>query len=239
MANPQLIKKRKETTEKILKWLYEFKYSKVSILQDITGLSRAGIGEALKKLEHRGLVVSLKPTPPLKTVWGITWDGICQIGELDEYQKFEPSKFNELTAIHHYNLQELKILLKEKNLDLKTIKRTAIAATEKTPDGLIETPDGKIIAVELERTVKSKQRYKAIWGGYIQDIRAGKYSGVQYFLSNKRTQNLPKIFDQMQTILMDKKTVEFTPELRKRFKFTDISEKVNKPSQRGSLASDS
>lgn len=225
MSSPILLKKRKETTEKILNWLYEFKYSKVSILQKVTGLSRAGLGEALKKLKHRGLLNSLKPNPPLKTVWGITWDGICEIGKLDEYQKFEPSKFNELTATHHYNLQELKLLLMKKNIILKPIKKSSIGKTEKTPDGLIEH-EGKIIAIELERTVKTKQRYKAIWGGYIQDIRVGRYNAVQYFLPNTRTQNLPKIFDQTKNIIIDKKAVEFTPELKQKFKFSDISGKI-------------
>lgn len=227
MANPLLIKKGKETNEKILKWLYEFKYSKAVILQKITGLTRAGIGESLRKLEHRGLVQSLKPNPPLKTVWGITWDGICEIGELDENQKFEPSKFNEITAIHHYNLQELKLLLATKNLNLVPVKRSSVGATEKTPDGIVKKDD-KIIAIELERTVKTKNRYKAIWGGYIEDIRKGKYTNVQYFLPNTRTQNLLKIFEQTQTIIINKQSVPFTESLKQYFKFSDISEKINK-----------
>jgi hypothetical protein len=225
MANPELIKKGKETTDKLLNWLYIFKYSKSVILQQITGLTPAGIGSALKNLEKRGLVISLKPNPPLKTVWGITWDGICEIGELDEYQKFEPSKFNELTATHHYNLQSLKLLLEKKGLNLIPIKRASIGASEKAPDAIVKNDD-KVIAIELERTVKSKSRYKAIWGGYVQDIRAGKYSSTQYFLPNKRTQNLPKIFEQMQTVIIQGKSVEFNETLKQYFKFTDISDKI-------------
>ena len=226
MANPNLLKKKQETTKKILNWLYEFKYSKISILQKVTGLTRPGLGEALKKLKNDGLVNQLKPSLPLKTVWGITWDGICEIGHTDENRRFESSKFNELTAIHHYNLQELKLLLLEKGVTMTATKRAHIGTTHKTPDGIIKR-DNQIIAIELERTVKTKQRYQIIWGNYIEEIRNGRYSAVQYFLPNNRTQNIPKIFDQTKTIIISKKSVSFTPELRQVFKFTDISSKIS------------
>jgi hypothetical protein len=225
MASTRLVEKGKETTTKILEWLYLFKYSKCSILQDITGLSRSGIGDALKKLEKRGLLKSLKPTPPLKTVWGITWDGICHIGKTEESHKFEPSKFNELTAIHHYNIQQLKIILSRKGYNLIPLKRDSVGSSEKTPDGIIKK-ENTTIAIELERTVKTKSRYKNIWGGYIKDIRNGKYHQIQYFMPNQRTQNLPKIFNMTETIIIDNKSLRFTDELKSFFRFTDISDKV-------------
>ncbi len=105
-------------------------------------------------------------------------------------------------------------------------KRAHIGIAHKTPDGIIKR-DNQIIAIELERTVKTKQRYQKIWGNYIQEIRNGRYNAVQYFLPNNRTQNIPKIFDQTKTIIINKKSVSFTPELRQVFKFTDISNKIS------------
>ncbi|MCF6808547.1 hypothetical protein L3V79_09115 [Thiotrichales bacterium 19S9-12] len=225
MANPNLIKKQKETTNKILNWLYEFKFSNVAILRKYTGLQTPGVIKALKKLEEKGLVLRFIPNQPLNTVWGITWNGISELEKLDENQKFEPSKFNELTAIHHYNLQELKLLLLEKGVEMKATKKITLGKVGKVPDAIINI-NNKTIAVELERTIKSKQRYRALWGDYIKDIRDGKYTAVQYFLSNKRTKNLMNVFQKTGSILVNKQSVKFTGELKQKFKFTDISGKL-------------
>jgi DNA-binding PadR family transcriptional regulator len=225
MSNPNYVKQGEITTHKILAWLYEYKYSTSAILEKVAELSTPGIYYTLSKMKKKGLLVSSKPSPPMKIVWGITWEGICELGEIEEARKYEPSKFNELTATHHYNLQSLALLFNQKGYKLIPLKKTNVGSSEKIPDGYIINNDQKI-AIELERTIKTKSRYKNIWGGYINDIRKGHYSSVKYYLPNKRSQTLPKIFNSIKTIVINGQQAEFTQDLRDFFSFTDISDKI-------------
>ncbi len=58
----------------------------------------------------------------------------------------------------------------------------------KRPDGLIIKP-GSTIAIEAERTVKSKYRYQQVIIHYLKMIKKGEFEKIWYVMPNEKTKH--------------------------------------------------
>jgi len=226
MANPNLVKQGEITKEKILNWLYEFKYSKAKILQKVSGISIKGVRKYLAKLEKNKWVISEKIPNSLEKVYGITREGIGEIGMMDKYRQFQLSKFNHTMSIHNFDLQELQLfLLKKYNTKMHIINPKTVIDSIRRPDGILYTHNN-VLAFELERTTKSKERYKRIFGDYVQDLMCGKFTHVNYIITRKSALTVRKTFNDLDKIFIKNKMKTFDLEFKKLFSFSDFAKMV-------------
>lgn len=108
------------------------------------------------------------------SLWGITSDGLAIVLTPDDNifpARFEPSKITGWTLEHHLDNQVARLILEKKgasgwiNGDRSTFLRQY--QVKHRPDGVIALPDGKVIAIETERRLKTKARYQSIIASHL------------------------------------------------------------------------
>jgi len=71
----------------------------------------------------------------------------------------------------------------------------------KRPDALVANPFGEKVAVELERTIKSRQRLERIWSIYLQQITRKEIKMVHYVCPDAGfAKRLRRVFMLLKTI---------------------------------------
>ena len=220
MNNLSAAEKGKITETRVLKWLFEFEYSNADILEKATARSKSAINKALKRMEFKKLIKSHKPQILRHKIWGITLNGVSRIAEddYDENRVFNFNKFNEFSALHHYDIQRVKLYIRKNGFNFYHTRRSFIGTKGKVPDGIMETKRGNV-AIEVERTMKSTKRYQQIWGEYVKDINDGKYIAVNYFLTDKESYKLKGIFDSTNKLILNDKSYKFNGHMKSNFDF--------------------
>jgi hypothetical protein len=230
LGRVEWIEKGEQTKQTILRWLIDFGCSNTTMLTCITGLSDYGIKKALKRLLIEGFIFAVAESDNIKNVWGITWKGVCEAGEIDENMVFNDADFNVSQMYHKLCIQNARAILESKGLEYVCPDVKFLRDKEAHVDGFYRK-NGELIAIEVENSAKSKKRYKEVWGAHIKAINKGMYSGVHYFLVDKNVLRLQRIFDEMDTVYINDKTVPFTAEVKSRFLFDDVLDQliVKKP----------
>lgn len=111
------------------------------------------------------------------SLWGITADGLAVILTADDNimpARFEPYRLTGWSLDHHLDNQLVRLTL-EKNGATGWIngdRSTFLSqySVKHRPDGLISLPDGRLIAVETERRIKTKARYQSIMASHLLAI---------------------------------------------------------------------
>ena len=177
---------RVETKQKIiLEYLRDETWSNSYNLAQILGLSHTAIYKTLAKFERQKLIKAYYISDLKFKIWGITQMGLLYSWSEQETMEhrngFEPSKIRPVMIQHHLDLQVARFQAESAgwvnwipgNLLSKDIK--------KRPDAVVDNFSAEQkIAVELERTIKTKKRYEAIFSIYLQAIKRGKYHSVHY-----------------------------------------------------------
>jgi hypothetical protein len=176
--------------QKILQFLSQEKFSTVNVLQALLGLkTRAGAWKILSKMERDNLVKQHRYSSTL-TLWGITIEGMHEFildkQTIEDWSYFTPSKVSLLTLAHSLDVQRIHAICDQLGLTFK-VGRTLGSRSEsdKVPDAIIPVGD-EMIAVEVERTIKSRQRYDAIVYNYLKAIKAKQYHKVLYIMPDKK-----------------------------------------------------
>ncbi len=130
------------------------------------------------------MIVRHRVTELRLTLWGITPQGLAYAwGEFEAMlirPHFEPSKISVANIYHYLDVQRTRFAaecggwtnwIPGHQLPLKLKKR---------PDAIVADLDGKIIAIEVERTIKTLKRYEAIFAIYLQSVKKGEYEMVHY-----------------------------------------------------------
>ena len=169
----------------ILKYLRDETWSNGYNLARILCVTNTAIYKTLAKLEHQELLKSYY-VPDLKfKIWGITQMGLLYSWDENEAMEnryaFEPSKVKPVMIQHHLDLQ------------LARFKAEAVGwknwiPGNQLPKGITKRPDAVAeqysnnnkIAIELERTIKTKKRYEVIFSIYLQAIKRGDYHSIHY-----------------------------------------------------------
>jgi hypothetical protein len=199
--------KSRENLQKLLEFLYAEKYSKATILQEVIGLqTRSAICRILRRMERQDLVRRHQYVNSI-VLWGITPNGIHDaIGKdekITDWTYFEPSKINLNTLEHQFDVQKIHALCIRQNIGFipgRTLGSRVF--NDKVPDGIIIAGNNRI-AVEVERSIKSKRRYDGIIYNYLKAIKAGKYTKVLYVAPTpEKCQRIKKVFYDMGKITM-------------------------------------
>lgn len=190
MKRNEATQKYLQNKQKILTFLGQEKFSTSQILQTLLGLkARSPTCKLLRKMVNDGVLKRHQFTPTI-ILWGITFQGLCEIENVDmdafDSHVFEPSKVNILTLEHTLSSQQVHAECVRLGLGYVAGRTLGSRAdSSKVPDGIILINEHRI-ALEIERHVKSKRRYDSIIYNYLKAIKAGKYQHVLYVMPDTK-----------------------------------------------------
>ena len=172
----------------VLRWLRDETWSTPEVLGKVMGLNaRQGVYQTLTKLERDGYLSSAD-LPIFKKstqrIVGISAHGLAHAFDLDEpfeaRPTFEPSKVKVSTLQHEVDIQMLRFQAEGAGW-MNWIPGTRLGAShggDKRPDAVARDPRNNIVALEIERTIKTSKRYEVLLSQYLQAVAKGRYSRI-------------------------------------------------------------
>lgn len=93
------------------------------------------------------------------------------------------------------------------------------------PDGLITLPDGRVIAIETERQLKTKARYQSIMASHLLARTQSHWFYVFYVVPDEqKKQALTLIFDSVPHVIVNNQHVTLEEKHRHVFRFYTLDE---------------
>jgi hypothetical protein len=170
----------------VLNFLASEIWTGFSILQGVLGLSEPATLRTLGALERQGLIRRHRVGELRASIWGITAHGLVMGGPVEEpaiinsSRTFEPSKVKTLGIAHKISTQEARLAAERAGwTEWRATPETA-ARHHIQPDAVARDIAGRAVAIEVERTVKSKKRYEAIFAAYLQIVKSGEIDLIHY-----------------------------------------------------------
>ena len=219
MNKQELIEQGKRTQQRILYYLAEFKYSTPITISKALKINPKTLLSALNRYEKQELITVVQIQVPRTKVVGISWQGLTELGIIDQTKVFHESRLNERTLNHWLQCQNYATLRRNNNIKCYPAHTQKFANKGRGRTDLIEETQDYNIGIEIERTAKTLSRYAEVWGGHIQAIQNKEIDGVKYVLTTKRAEVVEKIFNKTKYVLTkDKRKIDFEP-FKNRFKF--------------------
>lgn len=173
----------------MLRWLRDEIWSTPEVLGKIMGLTaRQGVYQTLAKMERDGYLASADITIFKKStqrIVGITAHGLAFAFDADEpFEKrptFEPSKVKLSTLQHESDIQLLRVQAERAGWKNWTPgARLGASQAGNRPDAIVLDLQMRVVAVEVERTIKTTKRYENILSQYLQAIAKGEYGRIAW-----------------------------------------------------------
>jgi hypothetical protein len=179
-APSERLARSQEKRRAVLRWLRDEIWSTPEILGQVMALNaRQPVYRTLAAMEREGylhsadLQIFKKAT---QRIFGITSHGLAYAFDLDEAIEkrptFEPSKVKLSTLQHEIDVQRLRFQAQASGWThwQPGARLGASLAGMKRPDAVAIDPSGRVIAVEIERTIKTVKRYEVLLSQYLQAI---------------------------------------------------------------------
>ena len=227
--------RQKEKIRIILSFLKEETYSDLSTLMLLLKLKSHGhLYRCLTKLTEMKLIQKyiFESRAGNIALWGITNDGLSVVYHPDDGvfpPRFEPTKLKGWTLDHHLDNQLVRLVLEQKGAtDWINGDRNNFLNqfnVKHRPDGLITLPNGQRIAIETERSLKTKARYQAIMASHLHARSERLWFAVIYVLPDvQKKLSLMKIFESIPFVIMNGKPESLLPTDRAVFQFFTLDE---------------
>lgn len=177
------VNRKYEKEQLVLRFLRQHIWSNQEILQEVMGLqSRQAAHKSLVNMEAIGYLKrhSYDGLGGEVTVWGITYRGQAMAFDVATETiitpYFEPNRISEQTIRHELDLQRLRLVAESGGWkNWQDGNRLEIHdKNQKRPDAITQSPEGRIVAIECERTFKSIKRYEQILIQYLRWLKTGK-----------------------------------------------------------------
>ena len=199
------MKRSQDNQQRLLTLLRDETWTSAPMASRWLGLSLSATYKLLARLELKKLIKTFYVEDLKYKIWGITPDGLLMAWEEGEVMQirpyFQPSRIKPVMMQHHLDLQQARFNAEQNgwtNWHLGSLLPNQIG---KRPDAIATTKQGDTIAVELERTVKTKKRYEVIFSIYLQAITRGEYQSVHYVCPNPEfAARLKRLFSLVQTV---------------------------------------
>lgn len=168
-----------------------------------------------------------------KALWGITMPGLARVINADDPvfpAYFEPGRLKYWTLEHRLLNQRVRLALEEKGgTGWLNGDRGAFMArypgVRHRPDGIITLSSGAIVAVETERTLKTRARYINIINSHLAASDNGCWHYTMYVMPDDKTRvSLSRLFDSIRTVIRNSVPVPFDAKNREMFLFRTIDE---------------
>ncbi|MGP5895220.1 MobC family replication-relaxation protein [Pseudomonas aeruginosa] len=215
----------------ILRFLRDETWSVPEILGRVAGIStRQGIHTTLKAMERDELVkyhslpIAGRRDLPL---WGITPHGLAMSwSDGEEYQdrpRFEPSRLTLSRVPHQIDLQRARLAAEAAGWrDWVRGERLGYSVPMR-PDAVATSSKGVTVAIEVERTIKTKSRYQQIIANHLQAIAAGRWVGVYYLTPEGMAERLQRVMEGVGYIIENGERIELNDTHRRRFRFLELA----------------
>lgn len=221
-----------EKTLQVLRFLQTEKWSHQDVLQRLLHLfSRQAIHKTLLKLESQGLIKRHTIEcgfGPAMTVWGITPHGVMmsiQEGEAySDIRAFEYSKLKSTQLNHTLDIQLARVKAQQAGW---AEWQTAGFAKKgfKNPDAIALRPDGKRVAFEIERSLKSFRRYQDILVSHLAARKEGRWDEIFYLMPDaSMKKRVKRIFSDIDSARYQKRNISINSAHKAPFKFFTLSE---------------
>ena len=205
--------------------LLDFTWTTPALAGKVMGL-RSAIHKTLNSFEQQGLIKQSQIqflTGRDITIFGITTDGLlwCDNKNNHSYLKpvFDPARVSVSTFQHRLDVQHCRLKVEVRKNVSWFAENNLPKSLSYRPDAIIQAP-GNTIALELERSAKTRKRYQQIIVQHPRQIKQGHYSQVHYVSTiSGFAERLQGLFDSIAMITTKGQQVLFTNELRSHFKF--------------------
>lgn len=207
---------------RVLCFLRDETWSSSSVLTELLGGTPALTSKTMSQLEHLGHVVRHQAEPLRQLLWGITSHGLAHAWDDDAQMQFracfEASKLSPLAVPHHLDIQRARLMAARAGWSDWIPEALLPRGLVKRPDAVVRASDGRRVAVEVERHVKTIKRYEAIFSAYLQAIRRGEYDEVHYLVpDNKFAARLQRVFGLVTSVPVIGERVQLTEKHKARF----------------------
>ncbi len=238
MNNAERLARNHEKIRILLNFLKEETYSDFKTLMVMFGFKdHKSLYTLLNKVVKMGLVQKhvMDLVTHKITLWGITNDGLAIVLVPEDKQlpqRFEPWRLSGWSLDHHLNNQAVRLALEKMGArnwihgDRSTY-RTQFNVRHR-PDGLISLPDGRLIAIETERNLKTKARYKSIMTSHLQARTDKLWFYVFYIMPDVAKKNaIQTIFNSITHVTTRNQHVLLEQKHRDVFRFYTMEELKN------------
>lgn len=190
MPPVERLKRAAEKRNSTLRFLAEEGYTANVVLQQLLSVGYSTVHVLMKSMENEGLTrtqaLTVNGRAGLKRIvlYGLTAHGAGMASghRLSERVSiWEPSKVNASFVMHHLLTQQARLRAEQAGwTDWCSSRRLAGQGLAKLPDSLGSSPNGVVVAVEVERFLKTPKRYSAVLGAYVFEMRKKRWSRVDY-----------------------------------------------------------
>lgn len=230
--------RRERNHEKIrilLNFLKEETYSDFQTLQMLFGFKHhKSLYDLLDKVTKMGLIQKhiLESRASKIALWGITNDGIAVVLSPEDSvmpSRFEPYRITGWSLDHHLDNQLVRLTLEKKGATswINGDRSTFLSQfnVKHRPDGLISLPDGRVIAVETERRLKTKARYQSIMASHLVAISEKHWRYVFYVTPDEQKKRaLNVIFNSISSVIVKNQHVTLEAKYRDVFRIYTTEE---------------
>ncbi|MDY7544624.1 MobC family replication-relaxation protein [Glaciimonas sp. CA11.2] len=168
----------------ILHFLRDETWSNFANLTSITKLSEPATFKTLQQMERDQMIFRHKVPELRLSLWGITSQGLAfswdEAEAMEVRQYFEPSKVSIMTIHHYLDVQRARLAAERAGWSNWIPGHCLPMNIKKRPDAVATDPQGRTIAIEVERSIKTLKRYEVIMAIYLQSIKRGDYAMVHY-----------------------------------------------------------
>ncbi|OGT14608.1 MAG: hypothetical protein A3F73_09310 [Gallionellales bacterium RIFCSPLOWO2_12_FULL_59_22] len=228
--------RRNEKRARLLEFLRTETFTTREIAGEVLQLQRHATTKTLDMMLKEELIKAhaVEGVMWKTTVYGITVHGAATASEPGEdFVWFSPGRLCASTLAHDLWIQKNRLRAEKAgwtNWSPERALRRAIA-TEfqitngvspwlKVPDALAKNPSGEVIAIEVERTIKSPKRYQQVIFAYLSMIKKGLISRVEYVcVSPTVFKRLPGIFDRIEFVYHAGEKLKIEEKHRAKFSF--------------------
>ncbi len=229
----------------VLDWLKGESFTSPQLLCEVLGLQRNATYKTIRSLKKEGLV----DTVTLTWITGqihlvvLTTHGAAMCIDPEnpvEVPYYQQGRVAASSIAHQLDVQRVKLKgLRAGWRDWMPDQRAhQLAGAErgkwlKAPDSVATSPEGCRVAIEIERTIKSRKRYEKIIGDYLQMIRAGLMERVDYVTPDSAVApRLAAVIRSLQSVLVGpeqgpSQRVSITDAHRERFNFYSLEDWPN------------
>jgi len=234
------IARRDDKRRKILGFLR----SEIWTLPDVIGLV-AGVRDArtiastLGSMERENLLILEECTLPSGrhvNLVGITMDGQACISNLLDKQLIDRAHERGRAGLsqvdHRCDSQRLHIQLAQSGWTGWRYPDRVPVAEKSQPgahraDAITTTPSGVVVALEIERNVKTGKRYRAILSHHLNALARGDYFQVIYTSPTAVTANAVRsLVTSINQVIVSGRETTVTPEMLSKFKFLTYKELI-------------
>lgn len=234
-TNNERLERSNEKIRILLNFLKEETYSDFKTLMIKFGFkSHTTLIRLLGKVEKMGLIQKHvhESRASRISLWGITADGLAVILTDDDKvmpARFEPSRLTGWSLDHHLDNQLVRLTLENNGATewINGDRSTFLSQynVKHRPDGLISLPDGRLVAIETERRIKTKARYQSIMASHLLAINDKKWRYAFYVTPDEaKKRTLKIIFDSITAVIVKNQHVTLEPKHRDVFRFYTLEE---------------